>query len=96
MIELPTLISQHETEEEPRQFRVTMGALAALEDRFGLSSAMSALETPSATHLAFLAWWTRQRQGQNVPSFEDWLDGLEIVTAADETEEGPTEADPAL
>ena len=97
MIELPRILSQHETEDEPLTHRLTMGALAALEDQFGLSSAMSVLETPAASHLGYLGWWVRKRQGQNVPPFEQWLDGLLIVTAADDEGEdaaGPTEADP--
>ena len=94
MIDLPKLESQHRSEKKPKRLPLTIGSLAALEEKFGLSNGLEALGSLSATYLCFLAWHGRAVEGSTDDDFETWRDGLLFVSdVEDPKDEGPTEAD---
>ena len=92
-VDLPKLDSQHRTEKKPKTHPITIGALSALEEKFGLPNAAEVIEDrPSATHLCFLAWHSRMEAGDEVADFEEWRSGLLFVKdAEDPKNEGPTD-----
>ena len=94
MIDLPKLESQHKSEKKPKRLPLTIGSLAALEEKFGLANGLDALGSLSATYLCFLAWHARHVDGSTDETFEDWRDGLMFVSdVEDPKDEAPTEAD---
>ena len=85
--------AKHENDAAPQDFTINFGAIAALEDQFKLQSAIG-LNPLGASHLSFLAWHARKRDGQKVGEWKDWNLGLEwVVRKEAPLDEGPTEAD---
>ena len=92
-LKLPTFVSNHESDGE-HEFTMTIGAIAKMEAHFKLESGLQTMANLAASHLGFLAWHARKRDGQKVGDFDAWLDGLiGVVPKEVPDDEGPTEAD---
>ena len=93
MIDLPKLESRHRSEKKPKTHPLTIGALAALEEKFNLANGLETLKSESAAHLTFVVWHARVMDGDDVGDYEEWRGGCLYVRDAEVPEtEGPTEA----
>jgi len=68
--------------DDPKTVTGMAADIVAFETKFDMS--MSRLQKDvKLTHLMFLAWHVENRTKATTKTFEDWLNDVEMVTAAD-------------
>jgi hypothetical protein len=77
-----TLSIHYIGKDEPKVVNGIAADIVAFETKFDMS--MSRLQKDvKLTHLMFLAWHVEHRTKSTGKSFEDWVNDVEMVTAAD-------------